>query len=105
MEPHQINMTLVSFTMFTNKNEDVFAGMLTELLQPHETVIVAVSLLKEKWPDGHPQQKIAEDASKKSELAKAFFKNIWITGSEIAWAGRFGRPAQSMEAIGTCMPG
>ena len=59
---------------YVEGNEDIFEAALSQTQIPHETVILAVSLLRETLPDDSSLRKRAEEASKHSQLAAEYFK-------------------------------
>lgn len=64
-----------AFIYSINNNEDLYERCINDKLEPHESVLISVSFLNEKWPENNKYRKIAEESAKKSKLAKLYLEN------------------------------
>lgn len=66
---------LDTFVNRTEGNEDIFRAVLRKPLEPHEVVLLAVSLMRETLPRASPLR--AEAAAGRSKLAEDYF-NLYV---------------------------
>jgi hypothetical protein len=68
-----MSLLLDTFVARLNGNEDIIEAALRTCRPPHETMVLAVTLMRESLPVDSQLRTIADEASAKSKLADDYF--------------------------------